>query len=41
VRPGLAENSALFKPGLTMVMRLIDGQFPEYQRVIPRRANAR
>jgi DNA polymerase-3 subunit beta len=34
---GFAENSALFKkPGLTMVMRLIDGQFPEYQRVIPR-----
>ncbi len=33
---GFAENSALFrKPGLTMVMRLIDGQFPEYQRVIP------
>jgi DNA polymerase-3 subunit beta len=34
---GFAENSALFKkPGLSMVMRLIDGQFPEYQRVIPR-----
>ncbi len=34
---GFAENSALFKkPGLTMVMRLIDGQFPEYQRVIPK-----
>jgi DNA polymerase-3 subunit beta len=33
---GFAENSAIFKkPGLTMVMRLIDGQFPEYQRVIP------
>jgi len=33
---GFAENSALFrKTGLTMVMRLIDGQFPEYQRVIP------
>jgi DNA polymerase-3 subunit beta len=33
---GFAENSALFKkPGLTMVMRLIDGQFPDYQRVIP------
>ena len=36
-RSGFAENSALFKkPGLTMVMRLIDGQFPEYQRVIPK-----
>jgi DNA polymerase III subunit beta len=34
---GFAENSVLFKkPGLTMVMRLIDGQFPEYQRVIPK-----
>jgi DNA polymerase III subunit beta len=34
---GFAENSALFKkPGLTMLMRLIEGQFPEYQRVIPR-----
>lgn len=34
---GFAENSALFKkPGLTMIMRLIDGQFPEYQRVIPK-----
>ncbi len=33
---GFAENSALFKKlGLTMIMRLIDGQFPEYQRVIP------
>lgn len=31
-----AENSAIFKkPGLTMVMRLLDGQYPEYQRVIP------
>ena len=34
---GFAESSALFKKeGLTMVMRLIDGQFPEYQRVIPK-----
>ena len=34
---GFASNSALFrKPGLTMVMRLIEGQFPEYQRVIPK-----
>lgn len=37
VQLGFAESSALFKkPGLTMVMRLIDGQFPEYQRVIPK-----
>jgi DNA polymerase III subunit beta len=34
---GFAENSALFrKPGLSMVMRLIDGQFPDYQIVIPK-----
>jgi DNA polymerase III subunit beta len=34
---GFAENSAVFrKVGLSMVMRLIDGQFPEYQRVIPK-----
>jgi DNA polymerase-3 subunit beta len=34
---GFAESSALFKkPGLWMVMRLIDGQFPEYQRVVPK-----
>lgn len=34
---GFADNSALFKkPGLTMVMRLIDGAFPEYGRVIPK-----
>jgi DNA polymerase-3 subunit beta len=39
---GFAENSALFKkPGLTMVMRLIDGQFPEYQRVIPKEGDRR
>jgi DNA polymerase-3 subunit beta len=37
VQLGFAESSALFKkPGLSMVMRLIDGQFPEYQRVIPK-----
>jgi DNA polymerase III subunit beta len=37
VHLGFADNSAMFKkPGLTMVMRLIDGQFPEYQRVIPK-----
>lgn len=34
---GFAENSCIFKKmGVTMVMRLIDGQFPEYQRVIPK-----
>ncbi|WP_224369089.1 DNA polymerase III subunit beta [Hyalangium versicolor] len=34
---GFAENMALFKkPGLAMLARLIDGQFPEYQRVIPK-----
>src|SRR5262249_6246752 len=34
---GFAQSSVLFKkPGLTLVMRLIDGQFPEYQRVIPK-----
>ena len=34
---GFAESSAVFKkPGLSMVMRLIDGQFPDYQRVIPK-----
>jgi DNA polymerase-3 subunit beta len=34
---GFAQSSLLFKkPGLTLVMRLIDGQFPEYQRVIPK-----
>jgi DNA polymerase-3 subunit beta len=37
---GFAENSALFKkPGLSMVMRLIDGQFPDYQRVIPKESD--
>jgi DNA polymerase-3 subunit beta len=36
---GFAESSALFrKSGLMMVMRLIDGQFPEYQRVIPQQS---
>ncbi len=39
---GFAENSAIFKkPGLSMVMRLIDGQFPEYQRVIPKEGDRR
>jgi DNA polymerase III subunit beta len=37
---GFSETSATFKkPGLTMVMRLIDGQFPEYQQVIPKESD--
>lgn len=33
---GFNDSSAIFKrQGLTMVMRLIDGQFPEYREVIP------
>jgi DNA polymerase-3 subunit beta len=36
---GFAESSGIFrKPGLSMVMRLIDGQFPEYGQVIPKAA---
>jgi DNA polymerase-3 subunit beta len=34
---GFGDTSAVFKKsGLSMVMRLIDGQFPEYQEVIPK-----
>lgn len=34
---GFADNAALFKKaGLTMVVRLIDANFPDYQRVIPK-----
>ena len=34
---GFAENSGVFhRPGLTMVMRLIDGHFPDYQHVLPK-----
>ncbi len=34
---GFAETSAVFKKaGLSMIMRLIDGQFPDYEQVIPR-----
>lgn len=34
---GFAENSGVFRrPGLTMVMQLINGTFPEYEQVIPR-----
>jgi DNA polymerase-3 subunit beta len=33
---GFAENSGVFRrQGLVMVMRLIDGQFPDYEQVIP------
>lgn len=34
---GFAETSGAFrKTGLTMIMRLIDGQFPDYQQVVPK-----
>ncbi|MFN7130473.1 MAG: DNA polymerase III subunit beta [Myxococcales bacterium] len=34
---GFAETSAVFKKaGLSMIMRLIDGQFPDYEQVIPK-----
>lgn len=34
---GFAESSAVFrKAGLSMFMRLMDGQFPDYEQVIPR-----
>ena len=34
---GFGDTSAIFKKaGLSMVMRLIDGQFPDYQEVIPK-----
>ncbi len=37
---GFSESSAMFKKsGLSMVMRLIDGQFPEYQQVIPKESD--
>lgn len=37
---GIAETNAVFKKtGLSMVMRLIDGHFPEYQQVIPRESD--
>jgi DNA polymerase-3 subunit beta len=36
---GFTETSGLFRRGdLTMVMRLIDGQFPDYMQVIPKEA---
>ena len=34
---GFAENSAVFRrPGITLVMRLIEGLFPDYKQVIPK-----
>lgn len=37
---GFAENSGVFRrPGLVMVMQLINGQFPEYEQVIPRESS--
>ena len=35
---GLSDNNLVFRIGdVTLVMRLLDGQFPEYQQVIPER----
>ena len=34
---GFAENSAVFRrPGVVLVMRLIEGLFPDYKQVIPK-----
>jgi DNA polymerase-3 subunit beta len=34
---GFAENSAIFRrPGVVLVMRLIEGTFPDYRQVIPK-----
>jgi len=34
---GFAENSAIFRrPGVVLVMRLIEGAFPDYRQVIPK-----
>ncbi len=39
-RLGFAENSGVFhRPGLTMVMRLIDGHFPDYKHVLPKESD--
>ncbi len=36
---GFGETSAIFKKsGLSMIMRLLDGQFPDYREVIPRQS---
>ncbi len=37
---GFADTSGVFrKPGLTMVMRLIDGHFPDYRHVLPKESD--
>lgn len=37
---GFTDTSAIFKKsGLSMIMRLIDGQFPDYQEVIPKESD--
>src|SRR5439155_19966375 len=37
---GFTETSGVFRRGdVTMVMRLIDGTFPDYQQVIPKEAD--
>ncbi|HTP52347.1 MAG TPA: DNA polymerase III subunit beta [Anaeromyxobacteraceae bacterium] len=34
---GFAENSAIFRrPGVVLVMRLIEGSFPDYRQVVPK-----
>lgn len=41
-RLGFVENSAVFeKDGLTLTMQLVEGQFPDYQQVIPSSHNKR
>lgn len=36
-RLGFAENSAIYRrPGVVLVMRLIEGMFPDYKQVIPK-----
>lgn len=38
---GFSDSMAFFKrPGMSLLARLIDGQFPEYQRVIPPKRDA-
>jgi DNA polymerase-3 subunit beta len=37
---GFGDTSAVFKKsGLSMIMRLVDGQFPDYQEVIPKESD--
>ncbi|MBW1807989.1 MAG: DNA polymerase III subunit beta [Deltaproteobacteria bacterium] len=37
---GLDENNLVFKmSGVTVIMRLLDGQFPEYRQVVPEKQN--